>query len=381
MPQINSKWEDIVEALIPLNLPSQKTLAVTKLDNPFCIELKTAVQHDQWLPQNPTLITYRDGLAWRGDKMYIPESLQMVVLRRCHDPKTAGHFGYLHLVRRQFWWPWMCGDIEKYVKGCPTCVTAKPWSGRLLGLLQMVANPNKPWEEIAMDFIVDLPSSYGYTVIWTVVDLFSKQAYFVPYKGIPSAWWLTDLFLHHIYRLHGIPKTIISDRGVQFTSKFWRHFICLIGSTQGLSSAFHPSTNRAAVWANAMVERYLRCYVSYQQSNWSGLLPFGKVAYNNITQRSTGLSPFQVVSGKDFSAIPELDPPSTDGDTPTGWVKKICHVWPSVKRALQKVADEYKAYANKKRADPKPFQMGDQVYLSTKYLKLWLPSRKLGPSM
>lgn len=140
----------------------------------------------------------------------------------------------------------MCHDIECYVKDCRVCATSKNQPGKPLGLLQTVAEPSKPWEEIAMDFIVDLPDSHGYTVIWTIVDLFSKQAHFLPYMGLPSTKKLTKLFVQHVYRLHGVLCQIISDRGIQFTAKFWHQFIALISSSQGISSAFHPSTNSAA---------------------------------------------------------------------------------------------------------------------------------------
>lgn len=131
-----------------------------------------------------------------------------------------------------------------------------------------------------MDFIVDLPESQGNKVIWTVIDLFSKQAHFVACTGLPSPRKLAKMFITHVYRLHGIHKRIISDRGVQFTTRFWRRFIAMIGSSQGLSSAFHPATNGDVERANAMVERYLWCYVKYQQT---GLTYFRSLKWHIIT--------------------------------------------------------------------------------------------------
>ncbi|KAK9395375.1 hypothetical protein NXF25_018736 [Crotalus adamanteus] len=222
----------------------------------------------------------RDGLAWKGSRIYVPQSLRVEVLQRGHDVNVAGHYGFLktlHLLKRQFWWPSMKKDVETYVRECSVCATTKPQVGKPSGPLQQVSDPSRPWEQIGMDFIVDLPASHGNTVI----DLFSKQAHFIPCKGLPSARRLAKLFTTHIYRLNGVPRCIISDRGVQFTARFWRDFITSIGSSQGLSSVFHPSTNGAAEFANAMVERYLRCYINYQKTNWVDLLPFAEVAYNN----------------------------------------------------------------------------------------------------
>lgn len=297
-----------MQALLPP--PQLGTQVADKHSIEWLSELKKDLENDAWLKVNRTEVTHRNGLAWRGDWLYVPIVLRSKVLKHCHDVKTAGHFGFLkmlHLTRRQFWWPKMWTDIETYLRQCPVCAMSKPKPGKPFGLLQSVANPCKPWEEIAMDFIVELPNSRGHTMIWTVIDLFSKQAHFIPCKGLPSAQHLACLFVHHIYQLHGVPKCIISDRGVQFTVKFWRNFLCYIGSAQGLSSAFHPSTNGAVEWTNTMVECYLRAYVSYQQDNWCELLPFAETAYNNSVHRSTGFTPFKIVTGKDFPAIPELD--------------------------------------------------------------------------
>lgn len=111
-------------------------------------------------------------------------------------------------------------------------------------------------------WLVKLPENQENAIIWMVVDIFSKQAYFVTCLSLPSACKLAKMFLTHIYCLHGVPWRIISDWGVQFMAKFWREFLRMIGSSQGLSSAFHPATNGVAERANAMVEHYICCYTN-----------------------------------------------------------------------------------------------------------------------
>lgn len=246
-------------------------------------------------------------------------------------------------------------DIETYVRGCPVCATAKPLTGKPVGLLQPVADPNRPWQDIAMDFVVDLPESRGYTMLWTVVDLFSKQAHFIPCRGLPSARRLARLFLVHVYCLHGAPWQIISDWGVQFTAHFWCEFVHFIGSSQGLSSAYHPSTNRAAERVNAAVERYLRSYVSHQQTDWVDLVVFAEVTYNNVVHSSTGFIPFQVVQGRDFVPIPEYSQDSPVPCQPSEWMTRVRGVWGVVKEALEKARDNAKVQADKKRRAQKPF--------------------------
>ncbi|KAK9399012.1 hypothetical protein NXF25_013981 [Crotalus adamanteus] len=317
-------------------------------------ELRDAVTSDKWLKEHPGLLTRRDGLAWKGDKLYVPKGLRLTVLQRCHNAKQAGYFGFLktlHHIRRQFWWPRMNPDVDTYVKTCHICATTKPQVGKPMGLLQKVADPCQPWEEIAMDFIVELPPSRNYTVIWTVIDLFSKQAHFIPCKGLPSAQRLARLFIQHVYRLHGVPRRVISDRGVQFTAQFWRTFLKLVGSSQGLSSAYHPCTNGATERANAMIEWYLHSYVTFQQTDRVDLLPFAEVAYNNTIHSSTGFAPFRVVNRVEFVPFPEWSEETGKVYTPQAWITWVTGLWGVVKEALLQAEAAAKTQSDKKRAD------------------------------
>ncbi|KAK9409409.1 hypothetical protein NXF25_000584 [Crotalus adamanteus] len=173
------------------------------------------------------------------------------------------------------------------------------------------------------------------------------------------------MFVQHIYRLHGAPRRIISDRG--------------IGTTQGLSSAYHPCTNGAAEWANAAIERYLRCYVSYQQSNWVDFVPFAELAYNNVVHKSTGLTPFQVVYGHDIVPLPECESQESQTHQPEDWLSRASQVWSTVKQALGQAEQAAKYQADKGRRVPVQLRVGDQEYLSTTYIKLQVPCRKLAP--
>ncbi|KAK9412177.1 hypothetical protein NXF25_003352 [Crotalus adamanteus] len=380
--QYDSKREQVVQAIIPpCSMNSARVDVCAKLIS-FEEELKSALLTDPWLIANPGLLTRRNGLAWYGDKLYVPQELRNRVYHQCHDSKVAGHFGFvktLHLARRQFWWPGLRKDIEGYVKGCHVCAQVKVIPKRPMGLLQPVSDPAWPWQDIGMDFIMDLPNVRGYTVIWMVIDLFSKQAHFIPCKGLPSAKRLAKLFVQHIYRLHGAPHRIISDRGVQFTAQFWHRFLASIGTTQGLSSAYHPCTNGAAERANAAIERYLRCYVSYQQSDWIDFVPFAELAYNNAVHKSTGLTPFQVIYGYDLVPLPECESQNSLAHQPEDWLSRASQVWGTVKQALGQAEQAAKDQADKGRRIPIQLRVDDQVYLSTKYIKLQVPCKKLAP--
>ncbi|XP_054826969.1 uncharacterized protein LOC129324030 [Eublepharis macularius] len=155
------------------------------------------------------------------------------------------------------------------------------------GLLHPLPTPTGPWRTISMDFITDLPCSKGHTCILVVVDLFTKMAHFIPCSGPPTAQETAHLYLQHVFRLHGRPDHIISDRGVQFTSRFWRALHSLLGTQVHLSSAHHPQSDGQTERINATLEQYLRCYTNHQQDDWLALLPLAEFAYNNAVHSST----------------------------------------------------------------------------------------------
>ncbi|KAG1935767.1 retrotransposable element [Pimephales promelas] len=161
------------------------------------------------------------------------------------------------------------------------------------GLLQPLPVPSRPWSHIALDFITTLPPSQGNTVVLTVVDWFSKAAHFIPLPKLPSTKETALRVVDHVFRLHGLPMDVVSDRSPQFVSKFWQEFCKLLGATVSLSSGFHPQSNGQAERANQDLERVLLCLVSKNPSSWSQHLSMVEYAHNTLPVSATGLSPFE----------------------------------------------------------------------------------------
>ena len=145
-----------------------------------------------------------------------------------------------------------------------------------------------------MDFITGLPESNGYTQIWVVVDRLTKMAHFIPMvTGEKSpAKDLAITFAREIWRLHGLPSDIVSDRGSVFISGFWKELMEHLGVDLNLSTAFHPQTDGQTERVNQVLEGYLRHYSNFQQDDWAELLPLAEHAYNTATSESTKFSPF-----------------------------------------------------------------------------------------
>uniref|UniRef100_A0A803TUL0 Gypsy retrotransposon integrase-like protein 1 n=1 Tax=Anolis carolinensis TaxID=28377 RepID=A0A803TUL0_ANOCA len=361
----------------------ENLVAVTTRGKVWEEELKQAYEGDGWLQSHKEQGETSEGLLFVNKKLYIPEKLRPEMLKRCHDSKGAGHLGptkTIKLLARQCWWPGMRKDVKSYITRCELCAECKTPPGKPQGLLQSVVEPTRPWECVAMDFVGELPPSKGYRYIWTVLDLFSKQVHFVALQKLPSAEKLAELYVRHVYRLHACPERVISDRGVQFTARFWEKFLSLLGAERNLSSAFHPMTNGGVERTQQTLSQFLRIYSNHRQNDWSELLPFAEVAFNGAVHSATGRSPFQVVYGQEVAPFPKLPEWKGEGG-PDGekWSENIRAGWRDVVAALKETQKRYKLFADRKRREGEKLAEGDLIWLSTENLRLGFPSKKLAP--
>lgn len=229
-----------------------------------------------------------------------------------------------------------------------------------------------------MDFIVELHPSEGCTAIFVVVDRLSKMAHFLPLKSTPSAMETAQVFIREIVRLHGVPMNIVSDRGVQFTSRFWKTLCEALKIERSLSSAYHPQTNGQTERTNQTLEQYIRCFTTFVQDDWVSLLPLAEFAYNNATHSATGQSPFFANYGFHPSFLPDFIP-----ETTVPAVQDTVDFLNRNNKLLQEVVTKAQAASktafDRKRRGELILHPGDQVWLSTTNLRLACPSKKLAP--
>ena len=144
-----------------------------------------------------------------------------------------------------------------------------------------------------MDFLTQLPKSDCCSTVWVIVDRFTKMAHFLPVRDRQkTAEGCAKLFLENIWKLHGLPSSIISDRDPVITSKFWAELMGRLDVRLRKSTVFHPQTDGQTERVNQSLELYLRQYCNYEQYNWNGLLPLAEYAYNNSATTATQISPF-----------------------------------------------------------------------------------------
>ncbi|KAI2668743.1 Transposon Ty3-I Gag-Pol polyprotein [Labeo rohita] len=251
-------------------------------------------------------------------------------------------------------------------------------SGNHNGLLQPLLVPSRPWSHIALDFVTALPPSQGNTVVLTVVDRFSKAAHFIPLPKLPSAKETAVTVVDHVFRLHGLPTDVVSDRGPQFVSKFWQEFCRLLGATVSLSSGFHPQSNGQTERANQDLERTLRCMVTRNPSSWSQQLSMVEYAHNSLPVSSTGLSPFECSLGYQPPIFPSLE---SEVAVPSAhaFIQRCHRTWTRARETLLQVGARTKAKADLHRSRPPVYVVGSKVWLSTNNIPLRSVSNKLAP--
>jgi hypothetical protein len=186
---------------------------------------------------------------------------------------------------------------QEFVDRCRICEHSK---GRKknVGFYQPLPIPERSWDEISMDFVLGLSRTQrGTDSIFVVVERFSKMAHFIPFQKTSNATHIKNLFFKEIMRLHGLLKSIVSDRDTKFIGHFWRTLWKKLGTNLMFIFAYHPQTDGQTEVVNRSLGDLLRSLVTEHHSSWDNILPQAKFAYNDSVNQSTGKSPFQIVYG------------------------------------------------------------------------------------
>jgi hypothetical protein len=244
------------------------------------------------------------GIVWFNNRIVVPKNdeVRQQILDEAHLSRYSIHPGSIkmyHDLRQHYWWTKMKIEIARYVAKCDTCRRVKAIHMKIVGPLQSLPIPTWKWVDIRMDFIVELPrTAKGFDSLWVIIDRLTKIAHFLSVKTYYPVITYAQIYIARILSLHGVPKTILSDNGPQFVSKFWEELHKSLGTKLLHSSAYHPQTSGQNERVNQILEVMLRaCVLEYPQK-WDECLPLAEFSYNNSYQESIKMAPFEALYGR-----------------------------------------------------------------------------------
>jgi hypothetical protein len=242
------------------------------------VELSVSGHNDKGFSLVDGLIKYK-GRIWLGSH----SEAHQAILTALHDSGLGGHCGMsatYSKVKALFAWPRMKQDIIAYVNNCQVCQQSKAEHSKLPDLLQPLPVPEQEWQIVGLDFMEGLPKSKQYDTILVVIDKFTKYGHFIPLKHPYTTLSMAQLYFNNVYKLHGLPATLILDRDRVFTNALWQEIFRLTQTTLNMSSSYHPQTDGQTERLNQCLENYLRCRISSCPTKWADWLALAEFWYN-----------------------------------------------------------------------------------------------------
>ena len=305
-------------------------------------------------------------------RLFVPEVMQATVMDLIHSSPLAGHLGNAKTtekVKRHFYWPGMDADIVEHVSKCVVCQKFKYRTHKPPSLHLPFDIPDHPWQVFHMDFKTGLPTATdGSDAFLIVTCKLTKMSHVIPCKSTISAIETGDLLFEHVFKLHGFPEKIISDRDPRFTSAEWRDMFEHLYTRLGLSTARHPQTDGQAERGVRTFVEMLRVFCNENAKGWHRLIGACEYAYNDSLHPSTGFTPFQLNFGRDpntpisllIRSYATVPPGSTHSFQ---HLKHYATAIEQTKRSLHKSNEKQAARLAARSSGNYYFEPGDWVYL------------------
>ncbi len=366
---------------LPREMPAQEAPPPPAAQSDLLAKVQEGYGSDPWFAEPSNISSARlhqvNGL-WHTDnnQVAVPDvpNLRQEILFELHDAPYSGHPGVAktkQAVKNLYWWPKMAKEIQEYVHTCASCQRNKPLNEKPAGVLHPLPIPTDKWESVSMDFITQLPKASGpipYDAIVVFVDRLTKMVRIAPTTSDVSAKGTAQLLFDHVFRHHGVPKSLITDRGSVFTSQVFKEFTTLVGTQHKLSTAYHPQSDGQTERTNQTLETMLRHYVGGREhGEWHTCLAAAEFAINTAYTPSIGTTPFRLNYGRD----PRLPASIASDRVPQEheWADRMLYGLADAKRCLKAAQDRQKALYDKGRRDVQ-YAVGDLVLLRSKYIAL-----------
>ena len=240
----------------------------------------------------------------------------------------------------------MTRNVGNYVEGCNLCQRMKNRTEELAEKLKLSEVSQKTWTHLMVDFITKLLVVAGKDAILVVCDRLSKITHFVATTEGTSAEGLVRLFRDNVWKLHGLPESVMSDRGLQFVAELTKELNRILRIQTKLSTTFHPQTDGQTERMKQEVEQYLRFFIEHRQKDWPEWLAMAEFAINNKVHTATKVSPFIANYGKEVRIGGDIQRKGKV-ESATEFAGRMKKVQEEAEAVLRKTQEEMKRYADR----------------------------------
>jgi hypothetical protein len=315
------------------------------------------------------------------------EHLRTRIIRETHDRMTTAHPGRNKtraLVMSRYWWTGLATDVDRYIANCITCRPSKVPRDKTPGLLQPLPVVEQPWRDLVMDFKKMPESKKGHNNLMVMMDRLSKTSYSIPTRDTVTAAQSARHYYEGPYRIFGLPRSVVSDRGPQFVSGFRQELCKILNINWKLSTSGHSQTAGQVEIMNEYIDQRLRLYVNHYQDDWDDMIPALDAVQASLPHESLGgMQPHEVLFGYPMPMHIDWTERTTNWtdivpkdklsrEEAQEHVKTLLRYTEAAQSAIQKAQERMIRQANKTRRTP-DFDIGDRVFIIKK--KGWATTR------
>jgi len=272
----------------------QNQIIVENWTNQQCIDIQTVIEQNRRTCQDMSLDNCRvlNEVLWKNDRLWISQSIITQLIREAHDLSISDHSDMnrtLDLLRRSYCWSKMRTTIKRYIRNCYVCRRSKASRDRINELLKSLSISEQRWQDISLNFIIDLLKSDESNAILTVIDRLSKERHYILCWSDDEetfAEQTVKLLLIWVFRTHELSRSIVFDRDLQFILIVWKSLCLRLNIKMKLFIDYHLQIDDQMKRANQNVERYLRSYCLYMQDDWFVWLSMTEFVDNNAISSS-----------------------------------------------------------------------------------------------
>ncbi len=296
----------------------QNWIIVENWMNQQYINIRTIIEQNRRTCQDMSLDDCRvlNKVLWKNDRLWVSQSMITQLIRKAHDLLINDYSDMnwtLDLLKRSYCWSKMRTTIKRYIWNCYVCRRSKASRNRINELLKSLSISEQRWQDISLNFIIDLLKSDESNAILTVIDRLSKERHYIlcwSHDEETFAEQTVKLLLIWVFRTHELSRSIVFDRDSQFISIIWKSLCLRLNIKMKLFINYYSQINDQMKRMNQNVERYLRSYCSYMQDDWFIWLFMTEFVNNNVISSSIEQSAFFL--NKSFHSHMSFDSNSTE---------------------------------------------------------------------